>query len=208
MRYILPFLFCFSFQPAFSQDSTFIKVHCFYGSRPLRQYKQEEPKWFGGVWGGHVSISWDSSRVLSFVHNGEFHWFERKNDPHSRYLGRELRRYRGVSEGGQNQIKQATVFIPATLRQKQKLDSIADAYLRETPYDYAFFGMRCASATYEILAQVGLVKEFGYKKTWRKMFYPRKLRKYLFKQAKKENWRIERQAGSHKRKWDWDYLFR
>lgn len=206
MRLMLLVLCGLGLCPVFAQDSTLLKVHCYYGSKPRPKFREEEPKWFGGVWGGHISLSWDSSRVLSFVHRGAFHWFERKNDPHSRFLDRELRRYQAPADSSAR-IKQATIYIPISARQKQRLDSLAELYLRQPPYDYAFFGMRCASATYDVLAQIGVVKPYGYRKTWRKMFYPRKLRKHLFRQAEKENWNVERQEGSSRRKWDWDYPF-
>jgi hypothetical protein len=205
MHYLLAFLLWLPAHAVFAQYSTVIEVHCFYGSRPLKAYKDVESKWFGGVWGGHVSIGWDSSRVLSFLHHGRFHWFARKNDRHSRFLDRQFRRYRKLPDTTGNPVKQAIIYIPISPRQKEQLDSIAEAYLRETPYDYAFFGMRCAAATYEILGQLGVVEPWGHRKTWVKMFYPRPFRKHLFRQAEKHGWRIERQEGSPRRKWDWDY---
>jgi len=99
-------------------------------------------------------------------------------------------------------VKKASVIIPISFKQKEKLDSIVIAYSKETPYDYAFWGMRCASATYDILAQIDIVKEYSYRKTFRKIFYPKKLRKMLFKLAKKNKWLITREEGTHRRKWE------
>jgi hypothetical protein len=207
MQHVLALLFCFGVHAAGSQDSTHLKVHLFYGSRPHPEFKDEERKYFGGLWGGHVSIGWDNDRHLSFLHNGKFHWFPRKHKKHSRYLAREMRRYKIHREDDPSPMKQATVIIPISARQKEKLDSIADAYLAEPPYDYAFFGMRCAAATYEILGQLGVVEDFGFRTTWIKMFYPRPLRKRLFRLAEKHGWKVERNEGSTRRKWDWDYVF-
>src|ERR1700741_2237387 len=81
---LVSFLFL-SFEPAIANDSTIIKVHFLYGSKPAKQYKDSESKWFGGKLGGHVGIEVDSNRILNFIPQGEFHWFEKKKDPHSRY---------------------------------------------------------------------------------------------------------------------------
>lgn len=64
--------------------------------------------------------------------------------------------------------------------------------------------MRCGSSTYEILAQLGILKSYSHKKTVRKIFYPRKLRKRLFKKAKKNNWTVSREEGIDTRKWEKD----
>jgi len=78
------------------------------------------------------------------------------------------------------------------------------AYLKQTPYDYALFGMRCGAATYEILGQLNILPAYSYRKTYKKIFYPKKLRKRLFKKANNNSWTIERRAGSGKRKWEKD----
>ena len=70
----------------------------------------------------------------------------------------------------EDDLNRAVITIPVTTEQKRKIDSMASAYLRKTPYDYAVAGMRCASASYDIMARAGLFKEYG-SSTWWKDHY-------------------------------------
>lgn len=185
-------------------DSLFIKVHFLYGSKPLRQYKASEPKWFGGMLGGHVGIESDSNQVLNFIPHGRFHVFAKKREPHSIYMEHSIRSFYKILSDQADSVKSAVVYIPVTTQQKHILDSLSNAYLKTTPYDYALFGMRCGAATYEILGQLHLLPAYSYSKTWRKILYPRKLRKRLFKQAATQGWNITYTTGSFKRKWEKD----
>jgi hypothetical protein len=188
----------------YSQDSTLLKVHFLYGSKPLKKYKDTERKWFGGVLGGHVGIEGDSGRILNFLRRGKVHWFAKKNDKHSIYKEHDVRSFYAIFRYNADSVKKAIIYIPVTRQQKQQFDSIAKAYLKVTPYDYAFFGMRCGAAAYDILAQVGVLPRYSYAKTYKKIFYPKKLRKRLLKKATKYNWTIIRHDGSMKRKWERD----
>ena len=78
MRSLYILLFCCFFTRTWSQDSVFIKVHFLYGSKPYARYKDTEPKWFGGMLGGHVGIETDSGRILDFGPKGRFHWLAKK----------------------------------------------------------------------------------------------------------------------------------
>lgn len=109
-----------------------------------------------------------------------------------------------VLGGNADSVKKAVVLIPVTQLQKQKFDSLQHAYLRQTPYDYALIGMRCGAAIYQILGQLGILKQYSYRKTYTKIFYPKKLRRRLFDLAKQKGWAIEMQAGSARRKWEED----
>ncbi len=97
-------------------------------------------------------------------------------------------------------VKKAIVYIPVSSQQKQQFDSIVAVYLTQTPYDYAFIGMRCAAATYDILGQLDILPNYSYSKTYTKIFYPEKLRTRLFEKAIENGWTIIRQDGSTKRK--------
>ena len=96
------------------------------------------------------------------------------------------------------------MYVPVTAEQKLKFDSIIEAYMAETPYDYAFIGMRCGSAAYEVLGQLGVVKQYGYRRTYWKIFYPRRLRRALYRKAEENHWTIERHDGSVTRRWEKD----
>jgi hypothetical protein len=164
----------------FCQDSSaYIKVHFLYGSKPKREYKYVESKWFGGIMGGHVGVEIDSNKILNFVPNGKFHVFAKKYNRHSKYAIHSKNNFYEILGGNMTSVKKVVFFIPITKRQKQKIDSLAQAYINQTPYDYALFGMRCASATYEVLAQLGVLKNYSYSKIYKKVFYPRRLRKQL-----------------------------
>lgn len=75
-------------------------------------------------------------------------------------------------------------------------------YLEKSPYDYAFFGMRCASAAYDVLGQLEIVKPHSNFSTVCKNFYPKKLRKKLLRLAKHNSWKITRKPGRPSRKWE------
>ena len=154
--------------------------------------------------GGHVGIERDSGKILNFLPKGKFHWFANKSNPHSTYAEHPTKDFYSILGGTGDSVKTAVVIIPVTVRQKELFDSIASAYLDKTPYDYALFGMRCGAATYHILGELQILQAYSYKKTYKKIFYPKELRKRLFKKAAESGWTIIRQEGSTKRKWESD----
>ena len=204
MRLITTILFCIISFLSYSQDTTYLKVHFLYGSKPLKKYKDTEQKWFGGVLGGHVGIEGDSDRIVNFLPSGEFHWFAKKDDRHSTYAIHSVDNFYTILDATADSVKKAIVYIPVTRQQKQKFDSITTVYLKQTPYDYALFGMRCGAAAYDILAQLDILPDYSYSKTYKKIFYPKKLRKRLFEMATENGWTIVTQDGSAKRKWEQD----
>lgn len=189
---------------AFSQDSLFLRVHFLYGSKPKRLYKHKESKWFGGKLGGHVGIEADSNRIMNFLPQGKFHITNHKKEPHSSFAIHDRASFYSILGGNGGVAKKAVVYIPVKPEQKQKFDSITNAYLQKTPYDYALFGMRCGAAAYDILAQLDIMPSYSNTKTYMKIFYPKKLRKRLFKKARQQNWLILSEPGSQTRKWERD----
>lgn len=190
--------------PAPTPDSQvhYIKVHFLYGSRPLQKYKDTEKKWFGGVLGGHVGIESDSGRIINFRGNGNFHVFQNKKNMHSKFDVHDFDGFYALFKSHPDSVKKVIVTIPVTAEQKRMFDSISTAYLKQTPYDYALFGMRCGAAAYEILGKLGIMKNFSYQRTYMKIFYPQKLRRRLLTMAEKNNWSIEREEGTDHRKWE------
>jgi len=199
---ILFFVYCVN--TAFTQtpDTAFLRVHFLYGSKPKHAFKTTEHKWFGGIHGGHVGIESETGEILNFLPSGGFHIIAKPDERHSRFAIHDHNSF--YSMFGGDSVKRSIVTIPITPKQKQLFDSIALVYLEQTPYDYAFIGMRCGSAAYEILAQLDIVKSYSENKTGRKIFYPKKLRKRLFRKAKSNGWKIETTAGSYSRKWEKD----
>jgi hypothetical protein len=189
---------------SFGQDQVSIRVHFLYGSKPVSKYKDTEPKWFGGKWGGHVGIEVDSGQILNFVPRGKFHIFSKHGDKHSAFVLSSTHSFYSIFTTDDPSIKKAIIQIPISKRQKQLLDSIARQYVDTTPYDYAFFGMRCGSAAYEILGQIKILPGYSVRKIARRIFYPKRLRKRLFKLAETNNWIVFREDGSSHRKWEKD----
>src|SRR5688572_1813198 len=68
-----------------AQDTAYIKVHFLYGSRPLKTYK-DEPRWFGGILGGHVGIEAADNQILNFIPHGKFRLVAKNKIKHSRYV--------------------------------------------------------------------------------------------------------------------------
>ena len=202
MKIFLTFLFISLFTLCNASDSLFIKVHFLYGSKPKKETKEIEEKWFGGLHGGHVGIEYETNKIIDFVPLGKFHYVEKHNERHSAFVRNDSVSFWQTFGGNAKDMKKLTIIIPITKNQKTKLDSIVNAYYKETPYDYAFKGMRCASASYDILSQLNITKSYKRQRTFRKNFYPKRTRKKLVKLAENNNWKIERQEGSETRKWE------
>lgn len=196
-------LCCQSFT-ALAQDSTTIKVLFLYGSKTKKEFKDVEYEWFGGILGGHVGIQLDSNTVIDFVPSGPFHKIAHKTDLSSDFVTHDPDNFFTLFGSPTDSVKHLIVTIPISGKQKAQLDSIAANYLENTPYDYAFLGMRSGAAAYDILSQIGIVKDSGYHRTYLKIFYPKKLRKRLIKKAAKHKWHLYSQEGGKRRKWERD----
>jgi hypothetical protein len=183
-------------------DSLYIHVHFLYGSKPKREFRESETKWFGGRLGGHAGIETDSNFVIDFVPRGDLHIFSDQSQHHSKFTTHTTTTFFEIFGGVKDSVSYTTITIPISKQQKVILDSLSAAYRTTSPYDYAFFGMRCGAATYDLLANIGILTEYSESKTWRKIFYPRKLRRRLTKLAMQNNWAIEKHSGSSRRKWE------
>jgi hypothetical protein len=201
-------LFCFALSHvSFSEapaDSLRIRVHFLYGSKPKRKYRAEEDRWFGGVLGGHVGIEYEPGKIVSFQPTSHFHIFSNRRIINSKYGEHDTVSFYGILDKRTDSMKRTIISIPVTRQQKHILDSLRIAYENKCPYDYAFFGMRCGAAAYDVLARIGVVKPYSFGKTWRKIFYPRKLRRLLERQAAAKGYIITRRPGTPRRKWEKD----
>lgn len=186
---------------AYSQadSSTFIKVHFLYGSKPKRKFKDTEFRSFGGLHGGHVSIQVSDTDYGFGPTIMPVHLFP-KRQRQSVFEARELQGEARYSAGN----KTVTFVIPVSQRQLALLDSIHNAYCKNPPYDYAFFGMRCAAATQEILSYIGIGKKKRRFSLILTTFYPKRLRSRLFRQAKLEGYQVKRTEGKMTRIWEPD----
>jgi hypothetical protein len=186
-----------------------IRIMFIYGSRPAAKYKKTEPTWFGGIYGGHVGMEIGEDSVLSF-RSTEYpcHFF-----PHRKFSSKfEIKTVYGMWETFPPHryriadLKRVVFAIPVSPEQKRKIDSVAEQYLRKTPYDYATAGMRCASATYDILARTGLARGYG-AATWWRILIARDLRTWLFEKGASRDgkgWKIYRYEGTKRRIWEED----
>lgn len=191
-------------KPTIANDSIFVKVHFLYGSKPKKEFRDVEKKWFGGKLGGHVGIEVDSNKIIDFGPVGKFHYFSHKKDYHSQFFIHDTISFWEVFGGKSADFKKLTINIPVSVYQKMKLDSVAAVYCETPPYDYAFVGMRCGAAAYDVLSQLDLLKNYSNRKIIRKIFYPKKLRKLLLKKAHLNSWTILEQAGTEQRNWEKD----
>lgn len=187
-----------------AQDSSILKVHFLYGSKPKKEFRDTEHKWFGGKLGGHVGIEGYENNVLNFVPAGKFHIIHKENNRHSAFVTHSVNSFYSLFGGQANKMKKTIILIPISASQKAKFDSISRSYITQTPYDYAFIGKRCGSAAYDILSQLDILPRYGHGKTFMKIFYPKKLRKRLLKKANSYNWKIIRKKGTSTRKWEMD----
>lgn len=201
MRYLFCLILFLIVAEVSSQSDTgyYFQVHFLYGSKPKRKYKKTEPKYFGGLHGGHVTIQIDSSDY-GFEPAGGVHIFARRKYFSSDFIKKTVHGKRRYDDGR----KSVSFIIPITKEQSIVLKQQLESYDKVTPYDYAFFGMRCAACTRDILAKIGYFKRRNRCSMVVGTFYPKKLRKRMFKMAKKKNWQVIKTAGGKTRKWEKD----
>jgi hypothetical protein len=162
-----------------------------------------QKKWFGGKLGGHVGLEISNNKMLHFLPKDKFHYIANRNK-HSKYVYNTLKDFYEVLGGNIDSNKKVVVYLPIDAQQHQIFDSLVTNYKENPPYDYAFIGYRCGSATYEALAQLNIVPTKTFRQTKYQIFYPRLLRKRILKMAKKLNYRIVYQDGCITRNWEKD----
>jgi hypothetical protein len=202
-----------------------IRILCLYGSVPAKGFEGKEPMYgpnnifnrMAKMHGGHASIEYAPDKALSFqpVHYTGIarsgHLTNRANPKNFNscfriYTERRAWTVLGNYYNNLDSLRRATFVIPITAAQKRSLDSLAAAYVRQTPYDYSFLGMRCASATYEVLATAGIVDRYKHN-FWYNIFTTRRLRYVLYQEYlknKDKGWRFYTTKGSQSRDWEKD----
>lgn len=196
MKYLFLSL-VFFYSTTYAQKSDSIRLNFLYGSVPAKGHKESEPKWFGGIKGGHVNIQ-ANGMVLDFKPGDPCAIIPNNKKPGGGFhLSNSL--YWDTAT-----TKWVTVTIPVTKSQLDTLTAIFEAYSAQTPYDYAVFGMRCAAASYDVLSEIGLFKKLPNKENVVQNFYPKLLRKRVLKWAKENNYNIVYHDGRTTRKWETD----
>ena len=202
-----------------------IRILCLYGSIPAKGFEGKEPMYgpnnifnrMSKMHGGHASIEYAPDKALSFqpvnytgiARSG--HLTNRANPKNFNSCFRIYTEHRAWTVLGNyynnlDSLRRATFVIPITAVQKRALDSIAQAYVRKTPYDYSFLGMRCASASYEVLASAGILTRYKHN-FWSNIFTTRRLRYVLYQEYlknKDKGWRLYTSKGSQSREWEND----
>ena len=181
---------------AFSQDT--VSVYFIYGSKPI---SKTESKWFGGKMGGHVGLGFSKDSVFHFNPNGKVGAFGNKKQP-GRWIQSTESEFLCTFGCDSNQI--LIVKIPISSEDRIAIRNKALQFIEQSPYPYAFFGMRCTSSCYHLLSQTQLFKTKSKSRMILNYFIPRKLRKELLKKAKKNGWKTTMRKGRSSRKWDHD----
>jgi hypothetical protein len=98
--------------------------------------------------------------------------------------------------------KITSIYLPINSAQKDKLQAILDAYLLKVPYDYAFFGKRCAASTAEVLAQAGIFCPLSDFENAVAFLSPRPLRHTLLNLAENKGFQVVNKKGVDCRYWE------
>ncbi|MFA6128669.1 MAG: hypothetical protein WC699_15320 [Bacteroidales bacterium] len=198
-RYWLAVIFFIGFGALFAQEQHILKVFFRYGSIPEIGYEYVEYEEVGGLQGGHVSLGIDSLEI-GFTNGKVIHVFPDKNHPEGVYYWEYLKDFEDHVIGK----KYITFLVPITDEQYNKLKTLLLDYINNPPYDYAFFGMRCASATYDILSQIGIFKPQTRTLTVISNFYPRLFRRKMTKLAREKGYTVVKVKGRITRIWERD----
>lgn len=182
-----------------AQETHVIHLFFRYGSVAAPGHEDPDYEEVGGIFGGHVSLGIDSSEV-GFTNHRRIHLFGNSEFKNSHFYRKSLREFQDKTKGK----KYVTFEIPVTAEQYEKLKVILDHYIEQSPYDYAFFGMRCTSATYEVLSQIGLFPALSKMQNIFVNFYPELLRRKMFRLANDQHYAVIQQPGVNTRIWDED----
>jgi hypothetical protein len=197
-RWLLVIGMLLAFTGLISQEEHIIRVIFRYGSIPVQGYEKVEYEEIGGLYGGHVSIGIDSLEI-GFTNRKKIYLFENTKD-NGLYYWEYLKNY-------ENQLlsKKVVVFmVPLSEEQYAKLRNLLMQYIEDAPYDYAFFGMRCASATYDVLSQIGLFKPLPRFQNIVSNFYPKRFRAKMFRLAQENHYTVISHKGRLTRIWEED----
>lgn len=180
-----------------SAHSHSITVHFLYGSKPKRNCKASEEKCFGGIHGGHVSIE-DDSCIFSFQPKYGWHIFASRRHRLGGFIAEDKSSFHKDTCGDQY----TSIVIPLSDSQYVAYKKLKAVFLGKSPYDYAFFGVRCAAGAADVLSHLGILKERSVFGDVCHNFYPQRLRRKLIRYAKKNNCTIIRHCGRATRKWE------
>jgi len=199
----MKWLLCFGFGVLslglLAQDTAWIKIHFWYGSKPAKGFKKSESKYFGGIHGGHVTVEFGDTVIGFNPTKGARLFPKRSHSNGGHHLEEPL-----IFTYDSTDDKQSTIIIPVHKDDVLLMRELAISYLKEAPYDYALFGMRCAASAHEFLSVAGIFKKRAKLFSVFYNFYPKKLRKRVYDLAFENNYKILYQNGRKERKWEGD----
>lgn len=178
-----------------------ITINYKFGSVPKKGFEKIEEKRAGGMLGGHITCTIDGY-VYGFTdeNSGEdTHIFPDRDNPNGYWEKITLQNWQKAMATEQYML----IVIPITIKQKIYLIRTLTAYIKKSPYDYSFFGMRCMSAMYDILADAGILPQVADSVVWVKYFYPKPFGIDMKELAKKNRWKVTYHKGRSTRTWDY-----
>ena len=177
-----------------------ITVHFIHGSYPKKGCTDQRER-VGGLLGGHVEIEIDSFMYgFEFNDQNNIHIFPRKKAD----LFNSKFTMKSISDWTIETVydKITSITIPLASQKKNELVAKLQMNQMDMPYDYSFFGMRCASATYEDISNLGILAEKSRFQYIVNAFYPRQLRKRMVQWAKYNNLKVGYKEGIDCRVWE------
>jgi hypothetical protein len=171
-----------------------IHVRIFHGSiaKPFRGDRYRE---LGGFFGGHVAVQIDD-RVYGFFYadRQNIHLFPQPHNKSSVFQNQSLAEWEALVA----HKKETIISIPVNDAEKQHMLQFYERNLAAPEWDYSFWGERCASNCFRLLADHGKVRKGS---RFLKAFFPQQLLRTLRREAKKRGYTIRTKAGDPRRFW-------
>lgn len=177
-----------------------VKVNIVHGSRPKVLYYGREYLMLGGKLGGHVVMQLDTFYYgFNFRQPGMVHPWPFTPSYRSGIFEKESQ-----TEWSRERAdcRITIIEIPVTAQQYQQLLNNYERNIVRPSYDYAFFGMRCASSCYYMLSEIGVLEPCTRSQSIVRAFCPKPLRLRLLKEAKAKGYKVHVIEGSRRRKWE------
>jgi len=173
-----------------------IVVHFTHGSIPSRHCSYKKKR-LGGFLGGHIEIQIDDN-IYGFLFDSIPINYLPQESFNSKFEVRKKSEWKVYSKDD----KITSIYIPVDSLQKNDLQLLFNRYLKSEPYDYAFLGQRCSSATAEILSDAKILNKFSNFESIVAFFYPRSLRNVMLKYAEKYSLKRTFKEGIECHRWE------
>ena len=172
-------------------------IHFIHGSIPMENCIYPRKR-LGGLLGGHVEIEVEG-RVYGFrLDKLPVHIFVDKGHFNSKYEVNTKETWLKRTE----YEKMTSIYLPISEEQKDKLQAILTTYLAKSPYDYAFFGTRCATSTAEVLSKSGIIYRLSNVENSIAFLSPHPLRQAFLHLAREKHFLVIYKKGVECRYWE------